>query len=31
VEATYGLDEIAKAVEHAGAPGRWGKVLVKPW
>ncbi len=30
VEATYGLDDIAKAVEHADAPGRWGKVLVKP-
>lgn len=29
VEATYGLDDIAKAVEHADAPGRWGKVLVK--
>ncbi len=30
VEASYGLDEIAKAVEHADAPGRWGKILVKP-
>ncbi|MPR34279.1 zinc-dependent alcohol dehydrogenase family protein [Salmonirosea aquatica] len=30
VEATYGLDEIARAVEHADAPGRWGKILVKP-
>jgi NADPH:quinone reductase-like Zn-dependent oxidoreductase len=30
VEATYGLDEIAKAVQHADAPGRWGKVLLKP-
>ncbi|HEY0110868.1 MAG TPA: zinc-binding dehydrogenase, partial [Fibrella sp.] len=30
VEATYGLDEIAKAVEHADTPGRWGKILVKP-
>ena len=30
VEATYSLDEIAKAVEHADAPGRWGKILVKP-
>ncbi|MEZ0485698.1 zinc-dependent alcohol dehydrogenase family protein [Fibrella aquatica] len=30
VEATYSLDEIAKAVDHADAPGRWGKVLVKP-
>ena len=30
VEATYGLDEITKAVEHADAPGRWGKILIKP-
>jgi len=30
VEATYGLDEIARAVEHATAPGRWGKILMKP-
>ena len=30
VEATYSLDEIAKAVDHANAPGRWGKILVKP-
>ncbi len=30
VEASYSLDEIAKAVEHADAPGRWGKILVKP-
>lgn len=30
VEATYGLNDIAKAVEHADAPGRWGKILVKP-
>jgi NADPH:quinone reductase-like Zn-dependent oxidoreductase len=30
VEATYGLDEIARAVVHAEAPGRWGKILVKP-
>ena len=30
VEATYGLDDIAKAVTHADAPGRWGKVLMKP-
>jgi len=29
VEATYSLDDIAKAVEHADAPGRWGKILVK--
>ncbi|MBO0950514.1 zinc-dependent alcohol dehydrogenase family protein [Fibrella forsythiae] len=30
VEATYSLDEITKAVDHADAPGRWGKILVKP-
>ncbi len=30
VEAAYGLDEITKAIEHAGTPGRWGKILVKP-
>ncbi len=30
VEATYSLDQIAEAVEHADRPGRWGKVLVKP-
>ncbi|WP_375443638.1 zinc-dependent alcohol dehydrogenase family protein [uncultured Fibrella sp.] len=30
VEATYSLDDIKKAVEHADAPGRWGKILVKP-
>jgi NADPH:quinone reductase-like Zn-dependent oxidoreductase len=30
VEASYGLDDIAKAVEHADAKGRWGKILVKP-
>lgn len=30
VEATYSLDEITKAVDHANAPGRWGKILVKP-
>ena len=28
VEATYSLDQIAEAVEHADRPGRWGKVLV---
>ena len=30
VEATYSLDQIAEAVEHADRPGRWGKILVKP-
>ncbi|MBU1821855.1 MAG: zinc-dependent alcohol dehydrogenase family protein [Bacteroidetes bacterium] len=30
VEATYGLDDIAKAIEHAEGHGRWGKVLLKP-
>ncbi len=30
VEATYSLDDIVRAVEHADAHGRWGKVLVKP-
>jgi NADPH:quinone reductase-like Zn-dependent oxidoreductase len=30
VEATYGLDQIAEAVVHADAPGRTGKVLIKP-
>jgi NADPH:quinone reductase-like Zn-dependent oxidoreductase len=30
VEATYGLDQIAEAVRHADAPGRTGKVLIKP-
>lgn len=30
VEATYKLDDIQKAVEHADAPGRRGKILVKP-
>lgn len=29
VEATYGLDDIVKAVMHAEAPGRWGKILLK--
>lgn len=29
VEAIYSLSEIAKAVEHADAPGRWGKILLK--
>ena len=30
IEATYGLDDIAQAVNHADAPGRWGKILIKP-
>ncbi len=30
VESYYGLDEIGKAATHADAPGRWGKILVKP-
>ena len=30
VEAIYRLEEIAQAVAHADAPGRWGKILVKP-
>lgn len=30
IEAVYGLDEIKKAVSHAEASGRWGKVLLKP-
>ncbi|GAB3555857.1 zinc-dependent alcohol dehydrogenase family protein [Spirosoma fluminis] len=30
VEATYSLDEIVEAVEHADRPGRRGKILVKP-
>jgi NADPH:quinone reductase-like Zn-dependent oxidoreductase len=30
VEATYSLDQIAEAVQHADRPGRWGKILVKP-
>lgn len=30
VEATYSLDQIVEAVEHANRPGRWGKILVKP-
>ncbi len=30
VEASYSLDQIAEAVEHADRPGRWGKILVKP-
>ncbi|MFD2572492.1 zinc-dependent alcohol dehydrogenase family protein [Spirosoma soli] len=30
VEASYSLDQITEAVEHADRPGRWGKILVKP-
>ncbi len=30
VEASYSLDDIAQAIEHAERPGRWGKILVKP-
>ena len=30
VEATYALDKITEAVDHADRPGRWGKILVKP-
>lgn len=30
VEASYSLDQIAEAVEHAHRPGRWGKILLKP-
>lgn len=30
VEASYPLDQIAEAVEHADRPGRWGKILLKP-
>lgn len=30
VEASYSLDQIAEAVDHADRPGRWGKILVKP-
>jgi NADPH:quinone reductase-like Zn-dependent oxidoreductase len=29
VEATYSLDQIVEAVEHADRHGRWGKILVK--
>lgn len=29
VEASYALDQITEAVEHADRHGRWGKVLVK--
>ncbi|MBC3785090.1 zinc-dependent alcohol dehydrogenase family protein [Spirosoma utsteinense] len=30
VEASYSLDQIKEAVEHADRPGRWGKILLKP-
>ena len=30
VEASYSLDQIAEAVDHADRPGRWGKILLKP-
>lgn len=30
VEASYPLDQIVEAVEHADRPGRRGKILVKP-
>ncbi len=30
VEASYSLDQIAEAVEHADKTGRWGKILIKP-
>ena len=30
VEASYPLDQITEAVEHAQRQGRWGKILVKP-
>lgn len=30
VEASYSLDQIVEAVDHAERPGRWGKILVKP-
>ncbi|WP_405885347.1 zinc-binding dehydrogenase [Streptomyces sp. NBC_01136] len=31
VAATYGLGEVANAVEHAVRPGKVGTVLVRPW
>ncbi|MCF3131129.1 zinc-binding dehydrogenase [Streptomyces olivochromogenes] len=31
VAATYGLGELAEAVEHAVRPGKVGTVLVRPW
>jgi NADPH:quinone reductase-like Zn-dependent oxidoreductase len=30
VEATYGLDDVKRALEHAGREGRGGKVLLTP-
>ncbi len=30
VEATYGLDEVKQALDHAGREGRGGKVLITP-
>lgn len=30
VEASYSIDQIAEAVEHANRPGRKGKILIKP-
>jgi NADPH:quinone reductase-like Zn-dependent oxidoreductase len=30
VEASYSLDQIHEAVDHAERSGRWGKILVKP-
>ncbi|SOE79693.1 hypothetical protein SAMN05446589_8738 [Streptomyces sp. OV198] len=29
--ATYGLDELSNALEHAARPGKIGTVLVRPW
>ncbi|GAX55257.1 hypothetical protein SO3561_06812 [Streptomyces olivochromogenes] len=29
--ATYGLDELGDALEHAVRPGKTGTVLVRPW
>ncbi|MGW1887371.1 zinc-binding dehydrogenase [Streptomyces sp. NPDC001970] len=31
VAATYGLGELANAVEHAVRPGKIGTVLIRPW
>ncbi|WP_338873711.1 zinc-dependent alcohol dehydrogenase family protein [Spirosoma sp. SC4-14] len=30
VEASYPLDQIGEAIEHAERHGRWGKILIKP-
>lgn len=30
VEASYSLDQIHEAIDHAERSGRWGKILVKP-